>query len=46
MTALMLASRVGKTGTVTLLLDRGANIDATDNVRTPKQSTVFQYTPS
>jgi ankyrin repeat protein len=42
MTALMKASREGKTDTVELLLDKGANIEATNNVRIPQQSTWFQ----
>jgi hypothetical protein len=32
----------GKTDTVALLLDKGANIEAKDSVRIPQHSTLFQ----
>jgi hypothetical protein len=35
----MYASRRGQTDTVALLVDKGANIEATDNVRIPQHST-------
>jgi ankyrin repeat protein len=38
----MLASLYGKTDTVALLLDKGANIEADDDVRVPQHSTLFQ----
>jgi ankyrin repeat protein len=41
-TALTNASFNGKTDTVALLLDKGANIEATDIVRVPEHSTLFQ----
>jgi ankyrin repeat protein len=42
----MHASLYGKTDTVTLLLDKGANINATSNVRIPQHSTLFQSVSS
>jgi ankyrin repeat protein len=42
MTVLMGASRNGETDTVVLLLQRGANIEAKNNVRTPQHNTMFQ----
>jgi hypothetical protein len=41
LTALMWAIRKGETDTVALLLDKGANIDATSSVRIPEHTTVF-----
>jgi ankyrin repeat protein len=38
----MYASIKGKTDTVALLLDKGANIEAEDRVRIPQHSTLFQ----
>jgi ankyrin repeat protein len=38
----MHASLNGKTDTVALLLDKGANIEAKDTVRIPQHSTLFQ----
>jgi ankyrin repeat protein len=42
----MMASANGKTDTVTLLLDKGANIEATNSVRIPQHSTLSQSVSS
>jgi ankyrin repeat protein len=42
----MHASQEGKTDTVTVLLEKGANIEAKDPVRTPQHSTLFQSVSS
>jgi hypothetical protein len=39
-------SQRGKTATVALLLDRGANIEAKDSVHIPQHSTLFQFKSS